>query len=429
MKAKNLFKTILVVSLAALCSCGPEPVVDSNEYAVLQTKSPKRGVAFSFQLESDYALLAPATSWCYNWGFKGQSNNFCDAYGMEYCPMAWNGIPDNATTVLKNHPEWKVLLGYNEPNLTDQANMTPDQAAAADKWPKVVAAAKAANKKLISPAMNWGSLSGWSDGVKWLQSFFGKSNVDINDVDGIAVHIYMGSSSAALGDLDRYKVFNKPLWLTEFCNWDAGSEVAQIKFMAEMFNAMEQDPQVERYAWFTPRSSKFSVKGMALLTSGRPFELTNSGKVFVNMSSFDQNIAYPLGKRIPAEHYRACSVKSNGGPVHVNNTTDEDGVLELYQFTQSKWVDYKIDFDGQKDVVFQIRYAAASGASFELNLVNEDGTETPLVDEFSVDATGKADVWSTASITVGQVPSKEKVVRLRSKGGIPYVNWIKFTKN
>ncbi len=52
--------------------------------------------------------------------------------------------------------------------------------------------------------------------------------------------------------LDQVKSFGLPIWLTEFdCPGNAGHTVTiedELKFMINVFNLLDHDPQVERYA-------------------------------------------------------------------------------------------------------------------------------------------------------------------------------------
>ena len=128
-------------------------------------KSAKRGVSFNFTNIQDLPLLSPAISWSYNWANDQNSTSalWFDTNAMDFCPMCWNGSysADKIRQYVQQHPNTKYLLGFNEPNLTDQCNMTPAQAAG--PWQEVVALAKELNLKLISPAMNYGTLAGYHD--------------------------------------------------------------------------------------------------------------------------------------------------------------------------------------------------------------------------------------------------------------------------
>lgn len=422
---------LLMLSMAACNTNNPDnpgsgTIEDSNEYAYIQSKSTKRGVSFSWQMDEDFDLLGPAVSWSYNWAntpAASQESKYRQ-YGIQFVPMCWNNnySADNIAAYYASHSDKQnYLLGYNEPNLTDQANMTPTQAA--ERWNEVVAVAKGSNARLISPAMNWGTLPGYSNGVQWLQEFFTKVNP--NDIYGIAVHIYMNSAKAALGDLQRYKVFGKPLWLTEFCSWDGtSSSAAQCQFMCQCINALEQDPDLERYAWFIPRWNQAteSAPYMQLITKSKPYALTERGKLFVNMSSFDKKAVYPCGKRIPAEHYRACSVDENFSSPLIALCTDVNGILQIDGLALNQWMDFQINvLSGVKHI--QIRYAATRDSEITVYRLDEEGNESTL-QTIELPVTGSKTAWTT--LTADFTPEAgTQVLRLKCTKGLPRINWFK----
>ena len=429
---KNLLSISLinVMVMLSLAACGernnPTEIEDSNDFAYIQGKSAKRGVSFSWHMDEDCALLGPAVSWSYNWANTpaASQENMYQQYGIQFVPMCWNNnySAENIAAYYAAHTDKQnYLLGYNEPNLTDQANMTPTQAAA--NWEDLVTLAKNNNARLISPAMNWGTLSGYSNGVQWLQEFFTKVNPD--DIYGIAVHIYMNAAKAALGDLQRYKVFGKPLWLTEFCAWDGcSSSATQCHFMAQCINSLEQDPDLERYAWFIPRWNQAteSAPFMQLITKTQPYELTERGKLFVNMSTFDKNAVYPCGKRIPAEHYRACSVDDNYASPLVSLCTDVNGILQIDGLSLNQWMDYQIDV--QKGVKhFNIRYAATRDSEITIYKVSESGDEKELL-AVELPTTGAKDAWATLIVDFTPAEGKQ-VLRTKCTKGLPRINWFK----
>ncbi len=423
----SFFSLLLMLSMTACNSNTPDaPIDDSNDYAYIQGKSAKRGVSFNWQTDADFDLLGPAVSWSYNWANTYASNQETkyQQYGIQYVPMCWNNSYSaaNISAYYAAHAsQQNYLLGYNEPNLTDQANMTPTQAA--EKWGDVVALAKNNNARLISPAMNWGTLPGYSNGVQWLQEFFTKVNP--NDISGIAVHIYMNTAKGTLSDLQRYKVFGKPLWLTEFCAWDGTStSAAQCQFMCQCINALEQDKDLERYAWFIPRGGYATEAEpfMSLLTKTNPPALTERGVLFVNMSTFDQKAVYPCGKRIPAEHYRACSVDENYSSPLVAVCTDINGVLQIDGLALNQWMDYRIEvLKGVKH--FNIRYTATRDSEITIYRMDESGNETALK-TVELPTTGSKTAWATLAVDFTPEAGTQ-VLRLKCTKGLPRINWFK----
>ena len=335
-------------------SCeGSSPTLD---HPSTMQKSAKRGVSFNFTNIQDLPLLSPAISWSYNWANDQNSTSalWFDTNEMDFCPMCWNGSysADKIRQYVQQHPNTKYLLGFNEPNLTDQCNMTPAQAA--EPWQEVVALAKELNLKLISPAMNYGTLAGYHDPIKWFDEFFALPNVSLDDIHAIAIHCYMASPSAVKDYIKKFEKYGKPIWMTEFCAWDPvpSNVEKQMDYMCSVLNHMEQNPHVERYAWFMPRTSGKvdSPPYMQLLTHGSPVELTPLGEIFTQFSSFDKNAYLALDKGVGAHQYIALKDESISLRVTDNNQ------LFIQSFMQGQWIDYHVHVQSKQPL--QIQYAS-----------------------------------------------------------------------
>ena len=314
-------------------------------------RSEKRGVAFNFSQVSDLPLLSPYICWDYNWGNNTNENAalWFDANEIDFCPMCWSGSysADKIRAFVAAHPTTKYLLAFNEPNLTDQANMTPSQAAAL--WQPVVALAKELNLKLVSPAMNYGTLAGYSDPIKWLDEFFAQPEVSLDDIYAISVHCYMSSANGVQTFIERFEKYGKPIWLTEFCAWDPvpGSVNAQMDYMCAVLNYLETAASVERYAWFIPRTSGKvdSAPYMQLLTHDDPAALTDLGKMYCWFSSMNKNVWLKTDRFIHAGEYTAVS--KNALPLRP--TTDEMAVarakrdgLMVTNFSEGTEISYQL---------------------------------------------------------------------------------------
>lgn len=296
---------LLLVVFVCLCGCGgtnntsstttgsgpsnpTQPNPPSNPS--LQ-KSAKRGIAYDLADPSDFAALSVGVSWWYNWSPQpntGVPVDYSSRYGMEFDPMLWNGNFNAANIVayLKANPSIKYLLVLNEPNLTSQANMTPQQAA--QLWPQYEAVAQQTNVKIVGPAITWGTMSGYQDPVTWLDAFYvayRQANGHDPQIDYLAFHWYdYGLSS----QLDRLTKYNKPFWVTEFANWHSASDGAQIDTLAkqqaqmtDMVATCESRADVFRYAWFTGRLNP-DPHFTSLL--GNPGELTALGAEYISLS-------------------------------------------------------------------------------------------------------------------------------------------------
>ncbi|WP_221303197.1 glycosyl hydrolase [Silvimonas terrae] len=244
-------------------SVTPTPTPTPAPSAV--TKSFKRGVGYDFANSQDLAAVSPGVTWWYNWGLKPNASlpaNAQSSASMDFVPMLWNGnfVDADVISYLRANPAIKYLLVLNEPNLVDQANMTP--AAAAALWPRYEAISAATGVKLVGPAMNWGTLSGYSDPVVWLDAFYAAFRASNNrdpQIDYLAFHWYDYGLADQLNRLTKY---GKPFWVTEFANWHSQTDGAQIDTlakqeaqMADMVNTCETRTDVFRYAWFTGRLS------------------------------------------------------------------------------------------------------------------------------------------------------------------------------
>jgi len=109
-----------------------------NAPVVLKTS--KKGMPMNPAAVNCTDLASIDGSWYYNWS---PVPNGCKG---EFIPMIWNDANiDNIMANLPDGSEW--LLGFNEPNLESEANMTPEYAA--KLWPKLMAT----GRKLVSPAM------------------------------------------------------------------------------------------------------------------------------------------------------------------------------------------------------------------------------------------------------------------------------------
>jgi hypothetical protein len=227
-------------------------------------KSAKRGIAYDLATAEDLGALAPGVSWWYDWGLRPNASAPADyrtRYRMDFQPMLWNGNFDAAevTAWLQSQPGIRHLLLLNEPNLGDQANLTPSQAAAL--WPRYEAVAAATGVKLVGPAITWGTMSGYADPVVWLDAFYAAYRAASGNrdpqIDYLAFHWYDYGLGA---QLDRLTKYGKPFWVTEFANWHSPADGAQIDTvtkqkvqMTDMVATCESRDDVFRYAWFTGR--------------------------------------------------------------------------------------------------------------------------------------------------------------------------------
>jgi hypothetical protein len=167
--------------------------------------------------------------------------------------MIWGDGSVTAENLDRARQNGTVLLGFNEPDFGDQANMSVERAL--ELWPQL----QATGMRLGSPAPAVGAATPGG----WLDRFLSGAADRGYRVDFIAVHWYGSDfSAAAVGHLRGYLQaiwdrYHKPIWLTEFAliRWtDSGavypSDSQQAAFITGATGMLEQLSFVERYAWF-----------------------------------------------------------------------------------------------------------------------------------------------------------------------------------
>ena len=289
-------KSIIAITFLSilLLSCGKDDTTTNPPDDGTIKKSSKRGLAYNLTNSADLDTLKSGVSWWYNWYYTTTApSNYFDDYQMEFIPMLWGGNTSNSDiTAVKsfilNHPEVKYLLVMNEPNLTDQANRIPEQAAV--DWLKYeqVRSDLAAQQRtvyLVGPAMTWGTMPGYSDPVVWLDAFYAAyKNANGGRppmIDYLAFHWYDYGLAA---QLDRLQKYGKQIWITEMANWNSqiNSYQKQAAQMVEMVNICETRADVFRYAWFIGRGT-YPDNKFTYLFNPSPGELNDLGKLYLSL--------------------------------------------------------------------------------------------------------------------------------------------------
>ncbi len=202
-----------------------------------------KGVSLQKSYCQDVALLGG--EWNYNWGPEPVPG--CEA---GFVPMIYGRF---FVTQLRTAILWATrsgwLLGFNEPDHSEQANIAPEEAATL--W-RQIEGARPPDVRLVSPATVQGDLN-WLR--QWRNAYYARYN-EYPHVDAWAFHYYGGSSglrNALDAFITQLEAWGEPdeVWVTEFglCNDDA------IDFMESAISIFEADPHVTRYAWFTSRRS------------------------------------------------------------------------------------------------------------------------------------------------------------------------------
>lgn len=201
------------------------------------------------------------STWYYSWG--ADKITFPD---QEYVPIkqftSWPGWNEINTKANVTH-----LLGYNEPDHLQQANMTVSQAI--EDWPNMMAS----GLRLGSPAV------ADADYSNWLRDFIRECDARNYRVDFVAVHCYWPKSVEEwYNGLKRvYETGGRrPLWITEWNNganwtneqWPSGTaeqEQKQLEDIETVLQLLDTCSFVERYSLYNWVEEKRAlVKGTVL---------------------------------------------------------------------------------------------------------------------------------------------------------------------
>ncbi|HSZ25877.1 MAG TPA: glycosyl hydrolase [Cytophagaceae bacterium] len=369
--------------------------------------SPKRGYGYGYNSVADLQEMATGCSWWYNWAAfpDGTVQSVYQNIGVEFVPMSWGGTPDYNTLMSQIPSGAKYLLGFNEPNFTTEANMTPQ--VAAQRWPVLQQVAQSKGLKLVAPAVNYcGGGCNQTDPIAWLDTFF--LSCTNCQVDFIAIHWYQCTGGGLTWDLSQFKKYGKPLWLTEFaCGTGSPTVAAQQTYMTEALSILENDPDVYRYAWFAGRTT--SVPNASLL--GNSGQFTSLGQTYASLP-FPALIQVP-GIIQSENYYRRLGVNTE-------TCTDTGGGLDVGWTSSGDFMDYNLNIASAGTFNFFFRIASLSGGgSFHLEL-----DDKVISTSIAVPITGAWQAWSTINLNNLSLPAGNHLLRVVVESGGFNMNYI-----
>jgi hypothetical protein len=275
--SRRLFLQQSTLSLAAGALAGSPISAAEPRQAKDKKTIGKKGIGHALRNEQDAKKLAPLNiNWLYNWN---STVSAAKAKDLEYVPMIWSG--KQAKNVRERVDAIKAqgastLLGFNEPDQKEQANMTVAQAL--ELWPI-----------LMESGLRLGSPGAAHADREWMREFMTKAKKKKYRIDFVCVHWYWHPNpDDLLGKLRAiHKLYDLPIWITEFAvaDWDTNpkkpnrfSEDDVANFLKKVLPELEKTPWVERYAWF-PSGPKFPALSSSALFD-KDGNLTKVGKVY-----------------------------------------------------------------------------------------------------------------------------------------------------
>jgi RNA polymerase sigma factor (sigma-70 family) len=241
--------------------------------------SAKKGVCVWNFSGVSQALAQSKASWYYTWSTT--HSGVTTPSGVQFVPMIWGSASVTASALSQAKSAGHYLLGFNEPDRADQANMTVAQAL--DLWPQLMATGLA----LGSPAV----ATGGDRAGGWLDQFMSGAASRGYRVDFVTLHWYGGdfTTSSAVSELKSYlsavyQRYHKPIWLTEYALIDFAngtsypSQSQQAAFVTASAKMLGGLSYVQRYAWFglpaadSGPSTGLFHSGPSVTAVGRAFE-------------------------------------------------------------------------------------------------------------------------------------------------------------
>lgn len=230
-----------------------------------KSASKKKGLGLSVGEHANWAELHRKLkpSWIYTWGAKVPDDV---APGTEFVPMIWNYNKNDERILelagLAKDAGSKCLLGFNEPDGKDQANMKVETAL--DAWPTLMKT----GLRLGSPAPVHGDR-------EWMTSFMKGVKERKLRVDFVCLHWYGGTDADGLVSMLQKisRMYDRPVWLTEFApaDWSARKSGQNrykpqqvLDFMRRVIPKLESLDCLERYAWY-PAEQKNAALGPSAL--------------------------------------------------------------------------------------------------------------------------------------------------------------------
>ncbi|MGL5018243.1 MAG: glycosyl hydrolase, partial [Luteolibacter sp.] len=291
----NAWSGLVIDTLGGATATGTALVQNTASSATTQrwriqkdTWAPKKGVGganFAAPFKAD---------WMYNWGPTTSQTLPAETI---YHPMQWgsfNWVYNTGSGPIWQHTSaWRkrgdglILLGFNEPDRTDQSNISLADCVAL--WPRLMAL----DHPLLSPAP--GTLNPPA-GPSWHQQFYDEADRLGYRVEYNAIHTYPspnGGNSDNLVNLvqTEFNDFSLPVWLTEFSFVDWGknqtwSEEDCYQNLAEFLWRAENLTALRKYALFVFTESAEYPQPPNSFTNYSPAPRSNSYDLSGNLTAF-----------------------------------------------------------------------------------------------------------------------------------------------
>ena len=400
--------------------------VDGREIRIVASDAPvqsrKRGVCANELSGDDIKALSPGVSWYYNWHYAPPSGTPTDLKNFEFLPMAWGDRPEDLAGLKKylaaGHKP-RYVLALNEPNLKGQAFITPKRTA--EVYQEIRKIADAHKIPVIGPHMALGSGEDASIGaddpiekkkvtytymVPFLKAFL--HYVGKTEIPAVALHAYGDINELRWAVAEMHKQFDRPVWMTEYAQWNAPTLEAAREYLILSTDFMERSSFVEGYAWFKERANDNDK--ISLLSPNKSGELTMLGEAYVNLPVHDADLYYRLPGKLAAERYVTMS------NMEIASGSEEGSRFQMTATGANATIDYNVFIEQAGEYTMKLRGGMRGGKIG----VWRDGSElaTVLLE-------GKP--WQTVETKL-KLDAGAQTLRLNVQRSGQTLGWIELTK-
>lgn len=254
---------IIAMTLALSCTAGltVSTRAETIYIPLMATHRSKIGIAPGGYQPGDLDRLQAA--WTYRWNNQWYTDTI-----PAWVDMLWSD------RYLYMPIRSDVILGFNEPDRADQANMTPEQGAIA--WRLILTLYP--TRTLISPAPS-------QLHPEWLWQMvdeYQRLYYERPRFDGIAVHYYAGPDTPTFAQWmqarrtdEQLHGYDVPLWVTE----TGACGIDEVEAFREMAAFVEATDWIERAAWYKLRADYYDTRVCSTMIDERG-ELTPLGEMY-----------------------------------------------------------------------------------------------------------------------------------------------------
>ncbi|MFD2835488.1 glycosyl hydrolase [Gramella sp. AN32] len=346
-------------------------------------------------------LNATNSTWYYDWSANGNTKP-----ALEYVPIKqnldWPGWGDILSNTGATH-----VLGYNEPDRSDQANISVETAI--ERWPNFMQV----GLRLGSPAT--------SDPFNgWLTDFMTIAEARNYRIDFIPIHAYWNKSAEQWSnDLDYlYNQYKRPIWITEWnigANWTENSfpddpemitdanatkhkndliavlEVLESKEFVERYSIYNwvqdaraviatidddfksRNPDWENYEWLktAPVISSWDGGYKALTPAGEYYASLDSRKAYEpsveyipTWTPLKDSLSYDL-----SEDYQNITIKWEG----INNDLVNTYIVERKLEGETE---FSVFYESSDYTVLRVDDVVQSSVDYRIKVIGKDGAES-----------------------------------------------------